>query len=243
MTYGHRRRRPGPYDRGTYPITVSQAQAAAGTVLHVGKMRLKGWSLASTGIISLQNHGSVVSPAAGATIVSVTGVPPGDYIVNWTVELAGTLAAADADNFQLFAHSALILSSDNLAVAGEYPQLSVVVSMAATGTVSVKANNLATVGAVYTADLTLTPLAAGAIGQLLDGGQLLGQVSTGADQVDTEFIGDDGLYVGTSIAVLATQGNLAGVVYVCDDPAEPDEEEPSQLSSLSQPPSSQPARP
>lgn len=243
MTYGHRRRRPGPYDRGTYPITVSQAQAAAGTVLHSARMRLMGWSLASTGSDSLSNYNTAVAPAAGAHIAQLLAVPPGDYIAAWSCELTGPAAAADEDNFSLTGGSLAGLHSLNQPAAGIYEQLPVVITLAAAGTVKVIAVGAGTVGVTYAAQLTLTPLAAGAIGQLLDAGQLLGITSTGADQLDTEWFGDEGVYVGTSIAVLATSGNLSGVVYVCDEPADHEEDEPSQRSSASPRPPSPQAHP
>lgn len=240
MTHGHHWRRSGPYDRGTYPVTVSQAQAAAGTVLHTGKMRLKGWSLVSSGIGTLRHEGEVTSPAAGATITQITGVPPGDYLASWVVELAGTLAAADQDNFNLVNGGSTVLQSVNEPVAGDYEQLQVVITVPGTGTIKVTANNLATVGAEYSAQLTLEPLAQGAIGNVLDAAQLVGVVSTGADQLDTEWFGDEGVYVGTSIAVQVTSGNLSGVLYVRDDPVGGEEDEPSQPSSASpRPPSPQ----
>lgn len=243
MTYGHRRGRPGPYDRGTYPLAVSKAQAAAGTVLHAGRMRLMGWSLVSAAVDTLQNQGAVVAPAAGATIVTIINPSANDLLVTWTVGLIGPAAAADEDNFQLVNGVTAILTSDNLPAAGEYSQPGVVITVPAGGAVSVKAIGAGTAGVTYTAQLTLGVLAGGAIGQLLDAAQVVGVTSTGEDQLDTQWFGDEGVYVGTSIAVLATTGALSGVVYVCDEPAGLEEDEPSQPSSSPSQRSSQPARP
>lgn len=205
-----------PGSRGVYPVTVTQAQAAAGSAIVSGAKRLYGWSIVSGAAQTQEAAGQVTSPAAGATIVQVTGLPAGDYQVSWNVELSGTLAAADANNFQLLNGVTVILASDNLAVAGVYPQPGVVITVPASGTVSIQAIALGTVGAVYRAQLVLSLLAGGAIGNVLDGGQVVGTISTGQDGVDVQWMGDSGIYVGTSVAVLASVGKLSGCIYVAD---------------------------
>lgn len=207
---------PAPGSRGVYPLTVTQAQASAGSELASGPKRLLGWSILSGAFSTQENAGQVTSPAAGATIVSVTGLPAGDYSVSWTVELAGTLGAADANNFQLLNGASVIFASDNQAVAGIYSQPGVVITAPANGTVSIQAIALATVGAVYRAQLVLSLLAGGAIGNVLDGAQVVGVISTGQDGVDVQWMGDDGIYIGTQVAIQATIGKLSGCVYVRD---------------------------
>lgn len=202
--------------RGVYAITLTQPQATAGTVLANGPKRLLGWSILSGAFSTTENAGQVTSPAAGATIVSLAGLPAGDYSITWQVELSGTLAAADANNFQLLNGASVLLASDNLAVAGVYPQPGVVVTVPAGGTVSIQAIALGTVGAVYRAQLVVALLAGGAIGNVLDGAQVVGVISTGQDGVDVQWMGDDGIYVGTSIAVQAAIGKLSGCIYVRD---------------------------
>lgn len=234
MTSYRRHRRPGPYDRGTYAITITQAQAAAGSVLHVGRQRLMGWSIASVASDSSENQGAVVAPGVGALIVNIAGLPAGDYSVQWTVGLAGAAAAADQDNFNLRNGPTNILASNNPGAAGDYPQPTVVLTLAAGNSISIHAIGAGTAGVTYTGQLIVTPLAGGAIGNFLDGAQVVGVTSTGADQLDTEWFGDDGVYVGTSIALQVTVGAASGCIYVCDDPAEPQEDEPSQ-PSLSSP--------
>lgn len=207
---------PESGSRGVYAITVGQAQAAAGTVLGSGPKRLLGWSILSGAASSTDGAGQVTSPAAGATIVQLAGLPAGDYAVTWNVELSGTLAVADTNNFQLLNGVTAVLASDNLAVAGVYPQPGVVITVPANGTVSIQAIALATVGAVYRAQLVVSLLAGGAIGNVLDGGQVVGVISTGQDGVDVQWMGDDGIYIGTSVAVAATIGKLSGCIYVRD---------------------------
>lgn len=220
MTTPQPRKRPGHWGHGAYAVTVTQAQAAAGTILANGPKRLMGWSILSGAASTTEATAQAVSPAAGATVVTLAGLPAGDYQVSWTVELSGTLAAADANNFQLLNGASVVAASENLAVAGVYPQQGIVVTVPAAGSVTVQAIALGTIGAVYRATLVLSLLAGGGIGQVLDGGQVVGVVSTGQDQVDVQWMGDDGVYVGTSVAVLASAGKLSGCLYVKDDPGE-----------------------
>src|SRR5215472_6925486 len=63
------------------------------------KARIYVGSLGNQGV-ALNVRGSVAAPAANTTIVS-TLPQPGRYLVNWTVEIEGTVAAADGDNMKL----------------------------------------------------------------------------------------------------------------------------------------------
>lgn len=231
MNGHHQGRRYRVGERGTYPVTVTAAEAAAGTVLLKGPLRLMGWSFTSTASVTLEASNSVVAPAANATIAQVTGLVAGDYQVSWTVALEGPAAAGDADNFKLVAGGSTVLTSDNLPVAGEYPQETVVVNVGAGGTIRVAAVAIGTAGVTYRAQLVVQQLSGGALGQVLDAAQLAGNTATGADQIDTQLMADDGVYIGTSIAVLTTFGSLSGVVYVRDVIWVDEEEEPSQPSS------------
>ena len=233
MTYMHHRRPPGPDDRGTFPITVTKAQAAAGTILDRGRMRLMGWSFTSVGVDTIENEGSVASPGAGATIVSITNPTAADLQVTWLVSLAGTPSVTDLNNFRLMNGATPVLTSDNRGNSGDYPQPGVVITVPAGGTVSVIAIVAGTAGSTYTAVISAAVLAGGAIGQVLDAAQVIGATSTGADQLDTQWLGDEGVYVGTSVAVLVTTGALTGCIYVRKEPPEHEEDEPSPASSSS----------
>lgn len=216
MTEQQPERRPRPRHRGPYALSVGQAQAAAGTILANGPKRLMGWSIVSGAASTSEATAQVTSPAAGATVVTLAGLPAGDYSVSWTVELSGTLAAADTNNFQLLNGASVVLTSENLAVAGVYPQQGIVVTVPAAGSVTIQAIALGTVGAVYRGTLVLGLLAGGGIGNVLDGGQVVGVISTGQDQIDVQWMGDRGVELATSVAVLATAGKLSGCLYVED---------------------------
>lgn len=216
MTVQQPEHRPGRPRRGPYAITVSQAQATAGTVLANGPKRLMGWSLVSGAAVTAEGQGRVVAPAAGATIASVVAAVAGDYLVTWSVELDGAAAAAELNNFNLNNGASAVLVSDNPAAAGTYPQPGVVITAAAGATIAVKAVGAGTAAIGYSAQVEIGLLAGGAIGSVLDGGQVVGVASTGQDQTDVQWMGPQGVYVGTSLAVLATAGKLSGCLYVED---------------------------
>lgn len=216
MTTPQPERRPWPPDRGSYAITVTQAQAAAGAVLANGPKRLMGWSIVSGAAATTEVQGRVVAPGAGAAIATTGALTAGDYLVTWSVELDGAAAAAELNNFQLLNGAAVVLKSDNPAAAGTYPQPGVVVTVAAGGTISVQAVGAGSVGIGYSAQITVALLAGGGIGQVLDGAQIVGVISTGQDQTDVQWMGEDGVYVGTSVAVQASAGKLSGCLYVRD---------------------------
>jgi|SRR5579871_48457 len=108
---------------------------------------------------SVENAGSQTSPAAGTTIATVT-VPAGNWQISWTVSVAGTVAAADRNNFSLVQGATTILTSENgIVVDQEYPQEPVEI-VVPTGGQTIKITNtaLATTGAIYTAQLSVVPI-------------------------------------------------------------------------------------
>lgn len=112
---------------------------------------------------SVTAQGSVTSPAATAAITATPAVPAGVYMVNWTVGLAGTLAAGDANNMRLFAAGSPVVNAIDPPVAGTYPQAPVtVVIPAGGGSIGVQAIAAGSVGAIYSAQITATPVSAGA---------------------------------------------------------------------------------
>jgi len=96
--------------------------------------------------------GSDTSPAAHAGLTGSYFVPPaGTYTVSWAVELSGTLASADDNNFQLIYNSTVLATSVNGHTAGTYEQDPVTVTTDGTNGIYIgTAGNNATTGAVYT---------------------------------------------------------------------------------------------
>lgn len=113
-------------------------------------------------LTSIQGAASQAAPAANTTIVSSGPVPPGIYTLNWTVELAGTVAAGtDNDNFKVVQGATVLLSSVNPAVVGSYPQDPITVQVGPAGLATsfqIKNIGAATAGSTYRAQITLTPV-------------------------------------------------------------------------------------
>lgn len=175
-----------------------------------------GFSLReASGDVPRDNEGSATSPAALQTIATITGLPAGNYTVNWTVSLAGTLAAADANNFELTDTNGVVSASINPAIAGEYPQVASEISIPANATVSIQAIAAGTVGAIYSAQLAIEPsIVDDAVIEVRDGNQILATCSLGVGGAETEYPGPPGIKVMASITVHVVQGTVTGVIYV-----------------------------
>lgn len=181
-----------------------------------GPCKLYGWSLReASGELPTQGSGSVTSPAATTTIATTPSVPAGSYLVSWEVELAGTLAAADANNFRLVDANGNVLVSINAAVAGVYPQEQVEINTTLAGAVFIQNIGAGTAGAVYSAQLTVQPtFTPAAIVEIQDGNQPLAESAIAAQSFDTETMSGDGVHVGQGIKVHVIQGTVTGVLYV-----------------------------
>ena len=102
------------------------------------------------------------TPGAGTTVATgAAATAAGTSLLSWTVTLATAAAAGDANNFGLYAGSALLATSVNAGVIGTYPQAAVTTYLGAAATVAVKNIGAGSTGAVYTAALTVTPLQSG----------------------------------------------------------------------------------
>jgi hypothetical protein len=107
---------------------------------------------------SVSGHGSVAAPGANTAIVSVVGARSGQYLVEWSVEVSGTLAAGtDNDNMQIVNGTDPVLVAEYPAVAGAYPQQPEVITLIAGTNPSIKSIGAATAGSTYTASLLLIP--------------------------------------------------------------------------------------
>lgn len=123
--------------------------------------RLTVAGLVAGGGAAAAAQGQANAPAAGATIATLAAasIVPGTYLINWSVNLSGTLAAADVDNFKLKSASVALITSSNPDVAGEFPQVQFgPIRLDGTTNVSVAAVGAATAGSIYGADLSLVPV-------------------------------------------------------------------------------------
>ena len=185
-------------------------------LLFAGPGFLCGYSIRDAqGDAGTQVEGQVTSPAAGAVIVTSAALAAGTYDINWTVGLQGTLAAADANNFQLVAGGANVVASINQGVAGNYPQVPARVTVVAGATIQVKAIALGTVGAVYLASVEAIPVnLATSIVELQDGNNPLAELSVAPNSADTRWFSDHGLWIRNRINYHPIAGLLTGALYV-----------------------------
>jgi hypothetical protein len=179
--------------------------------------RLCGWSLASTfgpanaveasiqGVAAaaatltmagFQLVNSVtVSPAAawpaGANVVTVSNVQGGPVIV----EIPGGTEQPVVITFSPPAGVTGTPAAAVPAMAGG-PAYTIVAS---------GASSLNYSGAVYAA------------AALVDGGQVVGEVSVPVAGTDTRFLTHEGIYIGTSLAFNVSAGNFVGCIYWADD--------------------------
>jgi hypothetical protein len=102
--------------------------------------------------------GSATTPAAHAQLITTVPLPPGTWLVGWTVQLGGTVGANELNNFTLATEpgGALVAVSVNAAAAGTYVQAAALVTISGslTGITVKSGGNAATSGAVYTATIT-----------------------------------------------------------------------------------------
>lgn len=183
--------------------------------LVTGKIRLCGWSLReASGDAPVSAEGSVTSPAAGAVILTTAGLVAGTYDITWTVELAGTLAAADTNNFALFVGGVQVATSVNAPVAGNYPQPTVRVVATAGQTIQVKAIALGTVGAVYSADVSALPAnAVAAVVEVRDGKNPVAEIGIPVGGDKSQSYGHQGLKIRSDITLHLVQGTVTGAIY------------------------------
>ena len=192
------------------PLTSTDFQVISGPAILVGYSIRDG-----SGDAAQEGSAQVVSPAAGQTIISVTGLPAGDYQIQWTVELEGAPGAGDADNFKLTSSGGMNNHSINLGVAGEYPQAGIPATIGAGGNFKIVANAAGTVGVTYGGQLAVTPIAAGnAVVEIQDGNNPLAEVATSDSGVSSLWYGDAGLACRNEIFIHVVTGIIVGAVYV-----------------------------
>ncbi len=195
--------------------TIPVLSPLAGGVVLSGPARLHGYSFREAGFSApSESEGAVVAPAAGAIITSVVPAGSGTYQIAWTVELVGAAAAADLNNFGLYAGATLLETSLNAAAAGQYPQVSVEHVNPFAVTYAVKAIGAGTAGVTYAAQLAIQPIT-GVLAtlELQDNGNAIAEISAGTGQVDTKWFGDVGIHVRGLVKTNPIAGFMTGVVY------------------------------
>lgn len=198
------------------PVRAINVPAFSGSQTFLqGPATLYGWSLQDTGVAVPRNaEGTQTTPAAGTTIALISSVPAGDYTLDILLQLAGTPSATDQNNFQLTGVPGGPITLVNEGVVGEYPQEPIPFNATATGAIAVKNIALATTGAIYSAEMTLTPLSdIGSLGSIQDGNSDLAVFSLGSMQADTKWLGPMGVQIYNRILLSVTQGQVQGCIY------------------------------
>lgn len=189
---------------------------ASGYVVLAGPAELMGWSFRESGAeTGLSTEGQVVSPGAGTVVAQLATVPVGVYTISWEVELIGAAAAADANNFGLYAGATLLSTSLNAGAAGQYPQTPVQYSLTSAQTLAVKAIGAGTVGVTYAAQLDTSPVTAGqSVLELQDGNQPLAEISAGIAGSLSQWFGPEGITIANVIKCNPVIGQMTGAVFV-----------------------------
>jgi hypothetical protein len=199
--------------KGARTLTVTSTQALGNVTLLRGPLRLCGWSMNDGNPTQSSTvDQSAAAPGAGATVASIS-LGNGPWQIEWTLELSGTPAAADADNVQLFIGATLLATSVNAGAVGNYPQEEVqAIVVFGPLTLAWKAIGAATAGSVYKVEANIVPTGA-STGQIRDGAQNLGFIGIAPGINQTVWFERGGIQVDTEISVQTLAGLIQGVLY------------------------------
>lgn len=184
--------------------------------LTAGKLALAGWSLRTTSVqTSLQVEGNQNAPGAGTTIATLA-LPAGEWVITWGVEVSGTVAAAEINNFQLLqAATPLLNSANGNGVGNVYQQPPVIVSIPVGGAnVLVKNINAATAASVYSASIAASPVGAAASAEITSGNNPIAEITIPVGGSDTKWFGSRGVEVRSDVTLTVLSGSFRGAVYV-----------------------------
>lgn len=198
------------------PLFLAAGQSAQG--LFSGHGVLLGFSAENNGGAdsSITAEGAVTGPGAGTTIAQVV-LPPGTYLIGWTVAYgAGAVAAVEQNNMQLTGLTGGPLTALIEATAGQGASQQPV-TFTGGATIAVKNVAAGTATAVYEAQIVATPVA-GAFVRLYDGQNApTVQVATsflGPLASDTQWFGDSGIELERGLYVTPGTPTIAVTAWV-----------------------------
>lgn len=206
-------------------LQVSASVAAAGSRLIGGPVRLMGWSFNDGTVPQGKTvDQSAAAPGAGGTVASIS-LPIGTWLVKWTLELTGTVGAADIDNVQAKIGGTIVATSVNLGVAGNYVQADFeVTAVSGSATLNFVAIGAATAGSTYKVEANFEPLN-NSTATISDGSGPIAFSAITPGGVDNQWFGDSGIAIDTELSVLTTLGTVQGVMWYYYAPERPDEGE------------------
>lgn len=203
--------------RGIYPVTVPSTTAPNSIPVLSSSARLCGWSLSDAGNKDPQKRGSTVVAAAAAGTLTMTSA---NSVAFWSVnpsaawpagvnQVTITNVSGGTQTYDIpggTEQPILVQYIPPIGVAGGDPVVSVPAIVG---------------GPAYTIDAEYTtpaaaPRSVDAAATVSDSGQTLGTVGVPAGFSDTEWLCDDGVYVGTNLTVTVLAGTISGVLYVRD---------------------------
>jgi hypothetical protein len=143
---------------GTSFAEVPIGEAIGGSVSVQCCAAIDGPALTVVSGKTLNAEGRQLGPGALTTICSAA-LAGGEWIVNWEVQLDGTTAAAEQNNFGLYNGGTLLATANNPSnVGGPYPQEPVVIAVGSGGgTLAIKNIAAATATAGYTGSFSAEP--------------------------------------------------------------------------------------
>lgn len=195
------------------PITVLDTTVSES--IASGVVCLAGWSLRTTSTqVTVENEGQANAPLAGTSLLGLV-LTQGEWVITWTVEVDGTTAAAEDNNFELVQDANVLLTSLNGHVAGQpYQQVSVTVSVGAGGSVMhVKNINAGTAASVYLADIAASPVGTVAVAEITSGGNPVAEISIPVGATDTQWMSDGGIRLPSDLTLSVLSGSFRGAVY------------------------------
>lgn len=207
---------PVDLQRGVYAVTVPLLTPGPAKQVTGGMVRLCGWSLGDAGN----------QPSAQALDVAVAAAAAGSLTLTLfiTVSLVRvTPAAAWPAGVNQVTLTNVAGGTQTVDIEGgtaNAAEFLFPVPLATFGTAVVSVPAIVG-GPAYTIEaegtlLPAAPQAGQATCQLMDGGQVLGVSSPLSGVADTQWLLDDGVYVGTGVSVLVIAGAVSGCVYVAD---------------------------
>lgn len=203
-------------DQGIRAVTVPVLVAPSTSLIIGSSVRLCGWSLGDSGFPPVNQSLAVAVAAAAAGTLTLTGfLTVSEILVEPAAAWPAGVNQVTLTNVAGGTQTLDIEGGTANPVSVVFPN-----PLGTTGTPVVSVPAIAG-GPAYTiqADGTISggaPAAGLATSQLLDGAQILGSSSPLSGVADTQWLSDDGVYVGTGVSVKVIAGAVSGCIYVID---------------------------
>lgn len=199
------------------PVTIGASAFGLNPPVIASPCRLVGWSLSPAAQVNPAIAASLQGVAAAAATLTCTGFFAVSSVV--VTPAAAWPAGANVVTVSNVTGGPIIIEieggTENPVILTFSPPVGV------TGVPAVAVPAIAG-GPAYTIDAaglnsTSNAASTGCAATFVDAGQVLASVMMQPNISDTEMLGEEGIYVGTSIALNVSLGSLSGVIYVLDE--------------------------